>query len=146
MHDLKGLWDAVIAFPEPLTRRTIITKVYGGDPLHLLEVTPRLVPRLSGHLQGPIMSRLAIALVLTLAGSLAMPAFAQTKPAPRPTTTWEPVEQPLNALLNGGYKIIAMTGPSFTLEKDGKYILCDVRSSGSGNLGDQACSECYRLN
>ncbi|MDJ0390705.1 hypothetical protein QMO56_21550 [Roseomonas sp. E05] len=64
---------------------------------------------------------------------------------PRPATTWDFVEQPVSALLNGGYRVAAMSGPALTLEKDGKYLLCEIRPAGFGGTA-QATSECHRLN
>lgn len=64
---------------------------------------------------------------------------------PRPTTTWDFVDQPVSALLNGGYRVAAMSGPALTLEKDGKYLLCEIRPAGFGGTA-QATSECHRLN
>lgn len=65
---------------------------------------------------------------------------------PRPATTWEAVAQPLSALLNGGYQIVAMTGPGFTLEKGGKYVLCEVRPASGFRGSTETTSECHRLN
>lgn len=58
---------------------------------------------------------------LALAGVPA--ASAQTPPAaapPRLPTTWEAIDQPMSVLLNGGHRIVSATGPSFTLERQGK--------------------------
>ncbi|MFC0407463.1 hypothetical protein [Roseomonas elaeocarpi] len=89
---------------------------------------------------------LALLLAAPAGPSLAQaPAQAPAAP-PRPATTWEAVDQPLNALLDGGYRIVAMTGPGFTLEKGGKYLLCEVRTPGGMRGSATATSECHRLN
>lgn len=78
---------------------------------------------------------------------LGLPAHAQAPAAPpRQTTTWEVVPQPLSALLDGGYRIVAMTGPAFVLEKSGRYVLCEVRPAGGMRGGAETTSECHRLN
>ncbi|WP_043838456.1 hypothetical protein [Muricoccus aerilatus] len=65
---------------------------------------------------------------------------------PRPVTTWEAVDQPMSALLNGGHRIISATGPSFTLERSGKYVACEVRPAGGMRGTAETTSQCYRLN
>jgi hypothetical protein len=86
---------------------------------------------------------------LLLASATTLPAFAQAPAgnlSQRPVTKWEAVDQPLSALLDGGYKIIAMTAGIFTLEKDGKYILCELRPAGGLSGNKDATSECHKLN
>jgi len=77
----------------------------------------------------------------------ALPALAQAPSAPpRPATTWEAVDQPMSALLNGGHRIVAAAGPSFTLERNGKYVACEVRPAGGARGAAETTSECRRLN
>ncbi|MDP4026906.1 hypothetical protein Q8W71_30400 [Methylobacterium sp. NEAU 140] len=92
--------------------------------------------------------QLTLALVLSpLAG---LPARAQSYGAlaapPRLATTWEAVEQPMSALLNGGHWIVSATGPSFTLERGGKYVVCEVRPAGGMRGAPGPTSTCYRVN
>ena len=65
---------------------------------------------------------------------------------PRPVTTWEAVDQPMSALLNGGHRIVSAFGPSFTLERNGKYVACEVRPAGGMRGARETTSECHRLN
>lgn len=80
---------------------------------------------------------------------LAAPAWAQA-PAPtapsRPVTVWTAIDQPLSALLNGGYRIVAAMGPTFTLEKGGKYVLCELRPAGGMGGRRETTSECHGIN
>lgn len=65
--------------------------------------------------------------LLVLAGIPATSARAQTPPSaapPRLPTTWEAIDQSMSALLNGGHRIVSATGPSFTLERQGTYVVC----------------------
>jgi hypothetical protein len=93
---------------------------------------------------------LAAAMALLLAAPLRAQApspAASARPAPpRPETTWEPVEQPMDALLNAGWRIVAMTGPGFTLEQRGKYLFCELRPPGGLRGNGPATSECHRMN
>ncbi|TXN33560.1 hypothetical protein FV220_02160 [Methylobacterium sp. WL19] len=75
------------------------------------------------------------------------PAIAQA-PAmpPRPTTVWVPVEEPMSVLLNGGHRIVSAMGPSFTLERGGKYVVCEIRPAGGMRGTPETTSTCHRLN
>ncbi len=91
--------------------------------------------------------RLALVAVLSL--PVAAPLRAQgTAPAtpPRPATTWEAVDQPMSALLNGGHRIVSAMGPSFTLERNGKYVACEIRPAGGMRGAAETTSQCHRLN
>lgn len=84
------------------------------------------------------------ALLLPLA---AAPALAQApSPPPRPVTAWTEIDQPMSALLNGGYRVVAAMGPSFTLEKGGKYVACEIRPAGGMSSRRETTSECHGLN
>ncbi|KQP40072.1 hypothetical protein ASF49_21460 [Methylobacterium sp. Leaf104] len=86
----------------------------------------------------------AVLSVLVLAAG---PTFAQAPAAPpRPATTWVPVEEPMSALLNGGHRIVSASGPSFTLERGGKYVVCEVRTAGGMRGTAETTSTCHRLN
>ncbi|WP_217659746.1 hypothetical protein [Muricoccus roseus] len=61
-------------------------------------------------------------------------------------TTWEAVERPMSALLNGGHRIVSAMGPSFTLERNGKYVACGVRPVGGMRGTAETTSQCHRLN
>jgi hypothetical protein len=52
----------------------------------------------------------------------------------------------MDALLDAGWRIVAMTGPGFTLEQRGKYLLCELRPPGGLRGNGPATSECHRLN
>jgi hypothetical protein len=87
--------------------------------------------------------------LLMLAGIPATSARAQTPPPaapPRLPTTWETIDQSMSALLNGGHRIVSATGPSFTLERQGKYVVCEVRPPGGLRGNAEATSTCYRVN
>lgn len=87
--------------------------------------------------------------LLALAGVSVEPAQAQTPPPaspPRLPTTWEAIDQSMSALLNGGHRIVSATGPSFTLERQGKYTVCEVRPPGGLRGNAEATSTCYRVN
>ncbi|WP_458095608.1 hypothetical protein [Roseomonas sp. WA12] len=85
--------------------------------------------------------------LLLLAAPLHAQAPAQGPAAsPRPATMWEDVDQPMSALLNGGHRIISAFGPSFTLERNGKYVACEVRPAGGMRGARETTSECHRLN
>jgi len=43
----------------------------------------------------------------------------------------------MSSLLDSGYKIIAMTATIFTLEKDSKYLYCEIRNVGGGQAGNR---------
>ncbi len=93
----------------------------------------------------------AAALLLAAATPLAAQPSAQSSaqapaPPPRPATTWEVIDQPMSALLNGGHRIVSAAGPSFTLERDGKYVSCEVRPAGGMGGRRETVSECRRLN
>ncbi|MBO1081222.1 hypothetical protein [Roseomonas haemaphysalidis] len=77
----------------------------------------------------------------------ALPAWAQA-PAPpaRPVTVWTEIDQPMSALLNGGHRIVAAMGPSFTLEKGGKYVVCEIRPAGGMSSRRETTSECHGVN
>ena len=84
-----------------------------------------------------------------LLSAVVMPLQAQTPaPAtpPRPVTIWEAVDQPMSALLNGGHRIVSAKGPSFTLERNGKYVACGLRPAGGMCSTAETTSQCYRLN
>lgn len=75
------------------------------------------------------------------------PAFAQAPAVPsRPATTWVPVEEPMSALLNGGHRLVSAFGPSFTLERGGKYVVCEVRPAGGMRGAPETTSTCHRVN
>jgi hypothetical protein len=82
----------------------------------------------------------ALAALVTLAG----PALAQTKTPPPPTPTMltqSPVS--MTSLLKNGWTVVSGSMGSFTLTKEGKWMLCDpsdIRAIGS------ARSECRQLN
>jgi len=73
------------------------------------------------------------------------PGAAPATPS-RPVTMWEEVDQPMSALLNGGHRIVSAMGPSFTLERNGKYVACEVRAAGGMRGTRETTSECRRLN
>lgn len=74
------------------------------------------------------------------------PAIAQT-PAmlARPMTVWVPVEEPMSVLLNRGHRIVSAIGPSFTLERGGKYVICEIRPAGGMSGTPETTSTCHRL-
>jgi len=75
------------------------------------------------------------------------PALAQGPAAPpRPATVWVPVEEPMSALLNGGHRLVSASGPSFVLERGGKYVVCEVRPAGGMRATPETTSTCHRLN
>lgn len=85
-----------------------------------------------------------VALLLGVAG---VPALAQAPAAPpRPVTVWVPVEEAMSALLNGGHRIVSASGPSFILERGGKYVACEVRPAGGMRGTPETTSTCHRLN
>jgi hypothetical protein len=90
------------------------------------------------------------ALALGLGPLAGLTARAQGQGAlaapPRLATTWEAVEQPMSALLNGGHRIVSATGPSFTLERGGKYVVCEVRPAGGMRGASDTISTCSRVN
>ncbi|MCR0985081.1 hypothetical protein [Roseomonas populi] len=94
------------------------------------------------------MRRFALLTALLLSG-LPMPIHAQA-PGPaaptRPVTMWEDVDQPMSALLSGGHRIVSAMGPSFKLERNGKYVTCEVRPAGGMRGTRETTSECHRLN
>ncbi|RVU18735.1 hypothetical protein [Methylobacterium oryzihabitans] len=84
---------------------------------------------------------------LALLAALAGPALAQGPAGPpRVPTQWEEVNRSMSELLNDGHRIVAAAGPSFTLEKNGKYVACEVRSAGAVGAKRSTTSQCYRLN
>ena len=88
-------------------------------------------------------------LLTLLLSAVVTPLQAQTPaPAapPRPVTTWEALDQPMSALLNGGHRIVSAMGPSFTLERNGKYVACEVRPAGGMRGTPETTSQCHRLN
>jgi hypothetical protein len=93
-------------------------------------------------------------LALSLLSIAAAPLRAQAPPVqapgpaapPRPVTAWEDVDQPMSALLNGGHRIVSAMGPTFTLERNGKYVACEVRPAGGMRGARETTSECHRLN
>lgn len=93
-------------------------------------------------------SLLSILILPILAGPTAQ-AQAQG-PAPtaplRLATTWDAVDQPMSALLNGGFRLVSATGPSFTLERGGKYVVCEVRPAGGLRGTPETTSTCHRVN
>ena len=83
----------------------------------------------------------ALAALVTLAG----PALAQTKTPPPPHTPTMLAQSPVSmtSLLKNGWTVVSGSMGSFTLTKDGKWMLrepSDVRAIGS------ASSECRQLN
>ncbi|NHN93555.1 hypothetical protein [Acetobacter sicerae] len=68
----------------------------------------------------------------------------------RVATTWEPVNQSLADLINGGAKVVSvglgMGGPTAAVVKDGHYIVCGVETPGGFAKRKNAESECYRIN
>ncbi|MBP0494257.1 hypothetical protein [Roseomonas indoligenes] len=90
---------------------------------------------------------LALSLLPLAASPLRAQAPATAPAAPqRPATMWEDVDQPMSALLNGGHRIVSSMGPSFTLERNGKYVACEVRPAGGMRGARETTSECHRLN
>lgn len=82
-----------------------------------------------------------LATFMTLAG----PALAQTKTPQPPHTPTMLARSPVSmtSLLKKGWTVVSGSMGSFTLNKDGKWMLCepnDVRAVGS------ASSECRQLN
>jgi len=86
--------------------------------------------------------------VLSLAAAPLQARAQGAAPAapPRPVTTWEDVDQPMSSLLNGGHRIVSAMGPTFTLERNGKYVACEVRPAGGMRGTRETTSECHRLN
>ena len=77
----------------------------------------------------------------------AAPGQAQAPAAPtRPVTVWTDIDQPMSALLNGGHRVVAATGPLFTLEKGGKYVVCEIRPAGGMSGRRETTSECHGVN
>ncbi|KQP85337.1 hypothetical protein ASF60_21855 [Methylobacterium sp. Leaf113] len=86
---------------------------------------------------------LTLALIVFAAG----PALAQAPAGPpRPATTWITIEEPMSTLLNGGHRIVSASGPSFTLERGGKYVVCEVRPAGGMRGAAETTSTCHRVN
>ncbi|WP_264050636.1 hypothetical protein [Methylobacterium flocculans] len=52
----------------------------------------------------------------------------------------------MSALLNGGHRIVSASGPSFILERGGKYVACEVRPAGGMRGTPETTSTCHRLN
>jgi len=52
----------------------------------------------------------------------------------------------MSSLLNGGHRIVSAMGPTFTLERNGKYVACEVRPAGGMRGTRETTSECHRLN
>jgi hypothetical protein len=90
--------------------------------------------------------RLAALLPLLFAGPALAQAPAPAAPPVRPVTVWEDVAEPMSTLLNGGHRIVSSMGPAFTLERNGKYIACEVRPAGGMRGTRETTSECHRLN
>lgn len=91
-----------------------------------------------------IRSTLSAMLLLLFAAASAQ---AQAPAAPtRPVTVWTDIDQPMSALLNGGHRVVAATGPLFTLEKGGKYVVCEIRPSGGMTGRRETTSECHGVN
>ncbi|EHL97897.1 hypothetical protein HMPREF9946_03882 [Acetobacteraceae bacterium AT-5844] len=84
-----------------------------------------------------------VALALLALPATAMAQAQRVEPNRLPTT-WTEIDQPLNAMLDDGWRIIAMTGPGFTLERRGKFALCQVFPA-SGRR-PETTSECHGLN
>ena len=93
---------------------------------------------------------LRLGLVLSALASVPVQAQQSSAPAPaappRPATTWEAVDQPMSALFSGAHRIVAAAGPSFALERQGKYVVCEVRPAGGMRGASEATSTCYRVN
>jgi len=87
----------------------------------------------------------SLLLLAPMAALAQAPGPAPAAPA-RPATMWEEVEQPMSALLNGGHRIVSAMGPTFTLERNGKYVACEVRPAGGMRGTRETTSECRRLN
>jgi hypothetical protein len=99
------------------------------------------------HKRIAALATLAVGTCLTGAALAQQPPRPAERPQPlRLPTTWEKVEQPLDALLNDGWRIVAMTGPGFTLEKRGKYVLCQLLPAGGMSSRAETLSECHGLN
>ena len=62
------------------------------------------------------------------------------------STTWITVGQSLTELLDSGYKINSSMGPAMTLEKDGKYILCEIHPNMFTSDQNGASSACHAIN
>ena len=62
------------------------------------------------------------------------------------STTWITVNQSLTELLDSGYKINSSMGPAMTLEKDGKYILCEIHPNTFSSDQNGASSACHAIN
>ena len=89
----------------------------------------------------------AMLLLLLVAAPAPAPAQAQAPAAPtRPVTVWTDIDQPMSALLNGGHRVVAATGPLFTLEKGGKYVVCEIRPAGGMSGRRETTSECHGVN
>ncbi|WP_246689361.1 hypothetical protein [Methylobacterium sp. WL19] len=52
----------------------------------------------------------------------------------------------MSVLLNGGHRIVSAMGPSFTLERGGKYVVCEIRPAGGMRGTPETTSTCHRLN
>lgn len=84
---------------------------------------------------------------MALAVIVASPAHAQQQPQPGwVATTWEPVTQSLAELLNGGHRIVTAAPPVLMLERNGKYIACQLRPPGGLSGAAAASANCHRLN
>jgi len=99
------------------------------------------------HKRTTALATLALATAFTGAALAQQPARPAERPQPlRLPTSWNKIDQPLDALLNDGWRIVAMTGPGFTLEKRGKYVLCQVLPAGGMGGRAETLSECHGLN
>jgi hypothetical protein len=79
--------------------------------------------------------------------SAAASAHAQAPAAPtRPVTVWTDIDQPMSALLNGGHRVVTASGPLFTLEKGGKYVVCEIRPAGGMGGRRETTSDCHGIN
>ena len=98
-------------------------------------------------------TRPATLLLLLLAASAPGQVQAQVQTPPqapgaptRPVTVWTDIDQPMSALLNGGHRVVAATGPVFTLEKGGKYVVCEIRPAGGMSGRRETTSDCHGVN
>jgi hypothetical protein len=60
-------------------------------------------------------------------------------------TKFEPLDQPLEELLNSGYEVVGIGGPAFVIRKGSKFAICQVKSP-TQRSPDQTAVACNALN
>ena len=96
-----------------------------------------------------MMKASVVALVVAASGLLPWRASAQVDNGPELPSMFRLLRRPMDQLLNDGWRInsttVGIDSITFTIERQGKWVVCSLRNSGKPAPGIIP-SQCFELN